>query len=151
MRQCERGRPAAVHCPGVRPCKRGEPAAVPYPGVRSRKRGRPAHALLACANLARTLRIRRPFRSSSCALFSSSLRCASREKERAPKFLSVKGQSQRVRVVDEHRAHRAQLFLFLFTKIQLKESYPKGTRRSRIRGQFDLKKIFEVAKREVIF
>ena len=49
MRQCERGRPAAVHCPGVRPCKRGEPAAVPYPGVRPRKRGRPAHALLACA------------------------------------------------------------------------------------------------------
>jgi len=49
VRQCERGRPAAVHCPGVRPCKRGEPAAVPYPGVRPRKRGRPAHALLACA------------------------------------------------------------------------------------------------------
>ena len=42
VRQCERGRPAAVHCPGVRPCKRGEPAAVPYPGVRPRKRGRPA-------------------------------------------------------------------------------------------------------------
>ena len=40
----ERGRPAAVHCPGARPCKRGEPAAVPYPGVRPRKRGRPAHA-----------------------------------------------------------------------------------------------------------
>ena len=36
VRQCERGRPAAVHCPGVRPCKRGEPAAVPYPGVRPR-------------------------------------------------------------------------------------------------------------------
>ena len=31
------------------PCERGEPAAVPYPGVRPRKRGRPAHALLACA------------------------------------------------------------------------------------------------------
>ena len=96
-------------------------------------------------------RSRSPLRSSSCALFSSSLRCASREKDRVPKFLPVKVQSQRVRVVDEHRAHRAQLFLFLFTKIQLKESYPKGTRRSRIRGQFDLKKIFEVAKREVIF
>ena len=66
----------------------------------------------ASVKLATGLRIRRPFRSSSCALFSSSLRCASREKERAPKFLSVKGQSQRVRVVDEHRAHRVQLFFF---------------------------------------
>ena len=55
VRQCERGRPAAVHCPGVRPCKRtlsrrasaqarpacacsarmcGRPAAAPYLGLR---------------------------------------------------------------------------------------------------------------------